>query len=138
KQGKAEVSPSDWPEARELQRDRLVDYFDTQLTQHFKAEEEVLFPLADQYLSQEEPLTPLLRKQHSQIRSLVSELRTAAGVQLENLLLRLAHVLEDHIRKEDRVFFQRLQKCVPEEVLAPCGQQLESYLQASEGTPADE
>ncbi|MEE8349430.1 MAG: hypothetical protein V3R94_07660, partial [Acidobacteriota bacterium] len=42
KQGKAEVSPSDWPEARELQRDRLVDYFDTQLTQHFKAEEEVL------------------------------------------------------------------------------------------------
>ena len=131
KKGRSVAPQSDWPEERELQRDRVVEYFDTQLVRHFQAEEEVLFPLAEQHLPEEEEVTSWLRKQHGQIRSLVSELRTAGGGQLENLLLRLANVLEEHIRKEERVFFQRLQKGVPEEVLEACGRQIESYLQAS-------
>ena len=114
-----------------MQRDRLVEYFDTQLTYHFQAEEDYLYPLADHHLSPEEEITSLLRKQHGQIRSLVSELRTARGVQLENLLLRLAHVLEEHIRKEERVLFQRIQKSVPEEMLEQCGKQMESFFQSS-------
>jgi iron-sulfur cluster repair protein YtfE (RIC family) len=136
--GKSAAPQSDWPEDRELQRDRVLEFFDTQLTYNFQAEEEVLFPLADQNLPQEEEITSLLRKQHGQIRSLIAELRTASGVQLENLLLRLAHVLEAHIRKEERVFFQRIQEGVPEEVLEQCGKQLESYFQASERTQSDE
>jgi iron-sulfur cluster repair protein YtfE (RIC family) len=136
--GKSVAPQSDWPEERELQRDRVVDYFDTQLNDHFQAEEEFLFPLADQHLPQEEELTSLLRKQHGQIRSLIAELRTASGVQVENLLLRLAHVLEGHIRKEERVFFQRIQEGVPEEVLEQCGKQVESYLHVSKRTQSDE
>ena len=136
--GKSVAPHSDWPQDRELQRDRVVEYFDTQLIYHFQAEEDFLFPLADQHLPQEGEITSLLRKQHGQIRNLVSELRTASGIQLENLLLRLAHVLEGHIRKEERVFFQRIQEGVPEEVLEQCGKQIESYFQASERTQSDE
>ena len=132
RKGKSVVPQSDWPEKRELQRDRVVEYFDAQLALHFQAEEEFVFPLADQYLPEEEEVTSLLRKQHSQIRSLVSELRTAGGVQLDNLLLRLAHVLEVHIRKEERVFFQRIQDGVPPEQLEQCGQEIENHLQASD------
>jgi iron-sulfur cluster repair protein YtfE (RIC family) len=138
KKGKSVAPQSDWPEERESQRDRVVDYFDTQLAQHFQAEEEVLFPLADQYLPEEEKVTSLLRKQHGQIRSLVSELRAAGGVQLENLLLRLVNVLEEHIRKEERVFFQHIQKGVPEEVLERCGEKIETSLQASGKTQTKE
>ncbi len=138
RKGKSVAPQSDWPEDRGLQRDRLVEYFDAQLTYHFQAEEDFLFPLADHHLPEEEEITSLLRKQHGQIRSLVSELRTARGVQLENILLRLAHVLEEHIRKEERVFFQRIQEGVPEEALEQCGQQIESYFQASERTQSDE
>jgi iron-sulfur cluster repair protein YtfE (RIC family) len=130
--GKSVAPQSVWPENRELQRDQVVEYFDAHLSLHFQAEEEFVFPLADRYLPGEEEVTSLLRKQHSQIRSLVSELRTAGGVQLENLLLRLAHVLEAHIRKEERVFFQRIQEGVPPEQLEQCGREIEGHLQASD------
>ena len=136
--GQSGAPQSDWSEEPELQRDCVVEYFDAQLIYHFQAEEDFLFPLADQHLPQEEEITSILRKQHGQIRSLVSELRTASGVQLENLLLRLAHVLEGHIRKEERVFFQRIQEGVPEKGLEQCGKQIESYFQALERTHLDE
>lgn len=132
RQGKLGESRSHWEGDRELQRDQILDYFDTQLRYHFEAEEEVLFPLAEQHLPQKEQITSLLRKQHHQVRNLVSELRTVKGVQLENLLLRMAHVLEEHIRKEERVFFKQIEERIPKESLARCGEQIESYLQASE------
>jgi len=138
RKGKSVAPQSDWPEDRGLQRDRLVEYFDTRLTYHFQAEEDFLYPLADHHLPPEEEITSLLRKQHGQIRSLVLELRMARGVQLENLLLRLAHVLEEHIRKEERVLFQRVQKRVPEEVLEQCGKQIKSFFQSSKMTRSEE
>ena len=68
RKGKSVAFRSDWPEDRGLQRDRLVEYFDTRLTYHFQAEEDFLFPLADHHLPPEEAITVLLRKQHGQIR----------------------------------------------------------------------
>ena len=122
---------STWPEERDLQRDRTVAFFDVFWGFHMEAEERFLFPLAETHFTPPNGLLSLLRKQHQQLRSLVEQLREAHGVQLENLLLRFAHVLELHIRKEERVFFQRLQREVLEKELLQCGNQMESYFTAS-------
>ncbi|MDA2924648.1 hemerythrin domain-containing protein, partial [Acidobacteria bacterium AH-259-L09] len=117
KQGKSKAPQSSWPERRDLQRDRAVEFFDTELIFHLQAEEKFLFPLAEKYLPPENEIISLLRKHHAQLRNLIMQLRAAEGLQLENMLLRFAHVLEEHIRKEERIFFQQIQKEIPEDQL---------------------
>lgn len=137
KHGKAKAPASSWPEDRGEQRNRAVDFFDTELIFHLQAEERFVFPLAERYLPADLEILTLLRKQHTQLRELIQKLRGASGIQLENLLLRFGHVLEDHIRKEERIFFERIQRDVPEEELETCGRQIEQYYQSAHKSGSD-
>ena len=138
KMGKSKAPESSWPERRDLQRDRVVGFFDDILNYHLQAEEEWLFPLSEKYLPPENEVVSLLLKQHRQLRELIGQLREASGTQLENILLRFAHVLEGHVRKEESVFFQRIQRDVPEDELVECGKQIEKFFKASQRVGLDE
>lgn len=137
KKGHSRAPKSEWPEKRDLQRDRTVEFFDTEWTHHLQAEEQFLFPLAEKHLSTGSEILAVLRKQHGQLRDLVEKLRTARAGQLENLLLRFAHVLEENIRKEERIFFGRLQLDVPEDRLIECGKQIENFFKQVQKTGSD-
>ena len=134
-QGKAATADSDWPQNRDAQRDRTLQFFDREMEPHFRAEEQFLFPLAGRFAPAAANFVALLLKQHGQIRALAGQLRGAKEVQLANLLLRFAHVLEEHIRKEERSFFEHFQKEVPEDRLIESGRQIEEYLRETREVP---
>ncbi len=127
--GRSKSPRSGWPQDRRLQRDRTVEFFDTELIHHFRAEEQFLFPLAEPYLLPDNEMVGLLREQHFRLGGLVGQLRDIPGSEVEGLLLRFADLLEGHIRKEERLFFEEVQKKVPEEELLRCGQQIAEYFQ---------
>ncbi len=97
------------------------EFFDADLVPHFRAEEEVLFPL----------LRPLLGADDGSIDALLAEHRV-----LEALTARLdgtpdrmreyADLLERHIRAEERQLFERYQELVP----VPDRAEIESRLRA--------
>lgn len=114
-----------------MQRDRTVEFFHRVLSHHFQAEERFLFPAAQKYLLPENEIVTLLRQEHSQLCGLVDQLREMTGLQVRVLLLRFARLLEDHIRKEERVFFEEIQQKVPAPELVECGDKIEKYFEES-------
>ena len=129
KLGRSKSPRSGWPQDRCLQRDRTVEFFDTELIHHFRAEEQFLFPLAEPYLLPENEIVDLLRSQHFRLRGLVGQLREVLGSEVERLLLRFSDLLEVHIRKEERLFFEEVQRKIPEEELLQCGRRIVEHFQ---------
>lgn len=126
---KSKAPRSNWPDNRLEQRDRTVQFFDAELAHHFGAEERFLFPLAEIYLSPDSDIVDLLREQHLRLRRYVDQLRELSGSEVEGLLLRFADLLEDHIRKEERMLFEEVQEKIPAEKLDECGRRIEEYFQ---------
>lgn len=84
--------------AREFQ-----EFFAHNLLNHFRAEEEVLFPELSARVPESREMIELLLKEHEQFRSTVPELDSEAG--LAKLIFDLGDLLERHIRKEERELF---------------------------------
>lgn len=84
----------------------VLYFFDKDLVNHFKEEEELLFTL----LPSSDTLKNKAAKQHRSIFKLVENIRTnknqASG------LIQLADELEDHIRFEERELFNHIQQHV--------------------------
>ena len=131
KLGKSKSPRSRWPEDPSLQRDQTAEFFEAGLSHHFRAEERFLFPVAETYLLPENKVVDLLREQHDQLRGWVDQLREVSGSQVRPFLLQFAHLLEDHIRKEERVLFEEIQQQVPDEELVECGRKIEEYFAVS-------
>lgn len=125
--GKAKAPRSTWPEDRGLQRDRAVQFFELELSPHFQAEERYLFPLAEAHLPPD-TLVSTLREQHRELERLIDQLRTLPAGQVETTLLRFADLLEDHIRKEERLLFEAVQERIPVHELSACGEKIEAHL----------
>lgn len=77
-------------------------FWKVELCQHFKKEEEVLIP----YLGKKMTLKERLLEEHALVRQLVDEVASAPT---PILLLKLAEVVHDHIRFEERVLFKHLE-----------------------------
>jgi iron-sulfur cluster repair protein YtfE (RIC family) len=81
----------------------VLEFYRDNLVAHFKAEEEVLFPLMrDQVAGCGDMLDQLVRD-HEQLRRAMPQLETGAG--LAKLIFDLGDLLERHIRKEERELF---------------------------------
>lgn len=78
-------------------------FYSSNLIAHFRAEEEVLFPLMRSLVSESQLIIEQLIKDHEQIRSAVSQLEAAAG--LGKVIFDLGDLLERHIRREERELF---------------------------------
>jgi iron-sulfur cluster repair protein YtfE (RIC family) len=81
----------------------VLGFFRNNLVAHFRAEEEILFPFMCANMAGSEAMIDELVRQHEEIRHAADEI--AAGGGLAKLIFDLGHLLERHIRKEERELF---------------------------------
>jgi hemerythrin-like domain-containing protein len=87
---------------RERAKEFLV-FYTNNLIPHFRAEEEVLFPLVRSAVPGSEEMIGELERHHTEIRKAIPQLE--AGANLGKLIFDLGDLLERHIRKEERELF---------------------------------
>jgi len=105
--------PADNPQE---QAEDAIRFFHDNLITHFRAEEEVLFPVIRAYVPHAAAMLDTLTSEHSEIRAQVAIL-THAGPDAATLQTRLkafADLLERHIRCEERELFPLYETYVPE------------------------
>jgi iron-sulfur cluster repair protein YtfE (RIC family) len=96
-----------------------VDAFFTETVEHFRREEEILFPLYVRYAGSTPVLERILRE-HMELHGLVRALRVeaAAGDIPPEALRTLGELLQDHVRVEERELFEEIERIVPAAELA--------------------
>ncbi len=113
----------DMPHAPHEKRTYAINFFKTHLLKHFKEEEEILFPAAKGRSARLEVLTGELIFQH---QNLSANFRL---IELENenyihVMDETGYLLEQHIRLEEREYFELLQEELSEEELDILGNKL--------------
>lgn len=105
--------------------DYIQSFYQEQLGMHFQFEEEALFPLVRGRDSVIDRLLIELAEEHASIIAHMHALEQDRDC--EQKLDRLGYMLEAHIRKEERQFFERLQAVLGEEGLMTLKPHIESY-----------
>lgn len=105
------------PRAPHEKRAYAVSFFKNELTKHFKAEEEILFVMANGRNNRLDTLTAELIFQH---QTLAANFKL---IELENenyirIMDETGYLLEQHIRLEEREYFPLVQEELSEEELA--------------------
>jgi hemerythrin-like domain-containing protein len=85
-------------------------FFAQNLTSHFKAEEEALFPLMRSTMPDSHPLIDDLLRDHERLRAAAADL--SGGKELAKILFDVGDLLERHIRREERELFPLFEKHV--------------------------
>lgn len=89
--------------------------FFTDTVEHFRREEEVVFPLYAAHAGRDDPLLARILREHMELHGLARTLRAevaAADVTPETLRV-LGDLLHDHVRAEERELFEAIQQVVP-------------------------
>jgi iron-sulfur cluster repair protein YtfE (RIC family) len=81
----------------------FLSFYASNLAPHFRAEEEVLFPLLRSAVPGSGEMIDELVRNHAQIRAAIPQLEGGTG--LAKLIFDLGDLLERHIRKEERELF---------------------------------
>ncbi len=102
KQALGQLKPMGAAGLRERAKE-FVDFYRINLIAHFRAEEEILFPLMRAAVPNSAALLDELLGQHEQLRQAVPQLEAGNG--LAKLIFDLGDLLERHIRKEEREIF---------------------------------
>jgi iron-sulfur cluster repair protein YtfE (RIC family) len=84
--------------------EQVVYFFATELTPHFRVEEEVLFPAMSGLDNTTELLTELV-SEHRALEGIARRLAVSDPKQTGAALADFAKLLEEHIRKEERQLF---------------------------------
>jgi iron-sulfur cluster repair protein YtfE (RIC family) len=113
-------------EGLRLRAQEFRDFFDKQLTPHFRAEEEVLFPYMREALPQSAELLRDLVRDHDAFRQAVGRLTAATG--LSKLIFDLGDLLERHIRREERELFPLFEKHIESSQAELIGQEIAKRL----------
>jgi len=85
------------------------------LVKHFQDEEEILFPAVKNKNDELDRKIAEIISEHRKMESLIKVLEKTD--QLENVLEELGHLLEKHIRKEERELFMDIEKVLSENEL---------------------
>jgi iron-sulfur cluster repair protein YtfE (RIC family) len=106
----------------------VLAFNDSNLIAHFRAEEEVLFPVLRSAVPQSASMIEQLVRDHEQIRQAMAQLKSAAG--LAKLIFDLGDLLERHIRKEERELFPLFEQQVNARQAELIGEELKKSLGA--------
>jgi|SRR5665647_454320 len=100
---------------------KYVQYFrEHHLDAHFREEEKILFsPLKDEWVKK-------AIEDHKQIKNLLNELPGSTEDNTEKRLMRLANLVDDHVRYEERKLFPHLEKTLSKEQLEKIGKRLDA------------
>jgi hemerythrin-like domain-containing protein len=130
KQSLGQIKPMGADGLRARAQEFLKFYRDN-LAAHFKAEEEILFPLMrDQVVGCGDMLDQLARE-HEHLRRAMPQLE--AGTGLAKLIFDLGDLLERHIRKEERKLFPLFEAHVDTAQADEVGAKLKELLGAGKG-----
>ena len=100
--------------------EKVIQFFESDLKTHFKAEEEIVFP-AMNGIEDSRAMIAQLVDEHRKLEKLVQRLKKARELRLAPLLREFADLLEAHIRTEERVLFPRYEKGVSSELAKQVG-----------------
>jgi iron-sulfur cluster repair protein YtfE (RIC family) len=92
-----------------------VQFFESDLALHFKAEEESLFPAMRDWPDASRLISELLNE-HRELERSIEQLRGSRDASLAERLNEFADLLEAHIRKEERILFPLYEQQVPSEI----------------------
>ena len=106
----------------------FLEFYRDNLAAHFRAEEEVLFPLMRDQVAGCGAMLDRLLQDHEQMRGAVRQLETGAG--LAKLIFDLGDLLERHIRKEERELFPLFEAHVDKAQAEAMGLKLKRLLNA--------
>ncbi|WP_161889151.1 hemerythrin domain-containing protein [Pontibacter russatus] len=98
-------------------RDHILGLLQRHLKPHFKLEEETVFALSASLSEDLRRQTEELQAEHRQLEALILALPRIAEDLLPDKLHEAGKLLEQHIRKEERVFFEQVQGDMTEQEL---------------------
>ncbi len=127
KQALGQIKPMGAAGLRERAKE-LLDFCARNLVAHFRAEEEVLFPLLRSKVAGCEAMIDELVRDHEQIRQAMAQLE--AGTGLAKLIFDLGDLLERHIRKEERELFPLFEQQAGKIGAETVGAQIKKILEA--------
>ena len=104
-------------------RTEVRQHFDQEISIHFAAEEQLVFPAAREF-GELTPLVEELIAEHELLRNSFSKVSTLSASELSAM----AQKLSSHIRKEERQLFESMQKVMGTDALAALGARLEQAL----------
>jgi hemerythrin-like domain-containing protein len=107
----------------------IAQHFRAEIRVHFVAEEKFVFPSARRF-SELSPLIDELLNDHAWLRTRFAKAESGGLSSAETN--EFAQRLSEHIRKEERQLFERLQQLMSAEELAEMGQKLERALAEAE------
>jgi hemerythrin-like domain-containing protein len=109
-----------------LRAQEFRDFFEQQLTRHFRVEEEVLFPFMRAAVPQSAPLLDDLVRDHEAFRQAAQKL--AAATAPSKLIFDVGDLLERHIRKEERELFPLFESCIGDDQAQALGDEIRRML----------
>src|SRR5262247_743560 len=125
KQALGQIKPMGAEGLRERAKEFLT-FYASNLLPHFRAEEDVLFPLLRSVVPESGEMIDELMQNHVQIRGAIPQLEVGTG--LAKLIFDLGDLLERHIRKEERELFPLFEQRIDEATAESVGAQLEVNL----------
>jgi hemerythrin-like domain-containing protein len=114
------------PTTAAAKRDYIQVLLQKHLKPHFTLEEATVFPLAATFSETLRRQTEQLQADHRQLETLIQALPQATDATLPDKLHEVGQLLEQHIRQEERVFFEQMQRELPAHAL----QQLQAQVAA--------
>lgn len=110
------------PETRKKLAERIRERFDLELSNHFRVEEEILFPAVIEHLGPS-ALIDRLVAEHREMEQMVLALQDdPAGPRIEEFL----GVLRRHIRCEETELFEYVQTALPRDVIEQLGREIDN------------
>ncbi len=125
--GRAKAPRSDWSTDRRQQVSRVIEFFNTDLRQHFEAEEEHVFPAAVEHVREGADLARQLVEEHDDMRARIRGLEKDPTTRLEERLSSFGDCLKKHIRKEEGILFERIQEEMDPADLEAIGVRLRTF-----------
>jgi hemerythrin-like domain-containing protein len=105
----------------------VIDFHANHLSRHFAAEEEKVFPLAEENIPDALPVVRELREHHAGFRSTISGMKDRIPEVTREELIALGKDLEAHIRLEDRTLFPLMEKHLEPRLLEQLEKDVEDY-----------
>ncbi|GAA4432097.1 hypothetical protein GCM10023188_20270 [Pontibacter saemangeumensis] len=105
------------PTTAAAKRDYILDLLQRHLRLHFTLEEATVFALAAAFSEDLRRQTEELQAEHRQLEALILALPQITEDLLPDKLHEVGKLLERHIRKEERVFFEQVQGDMTEQEL---------------------
>ncbi|MBF2054743.1 MAG: hemerythrin domain-containing protein [Candidatus Sericytochromatia bacterium] len=128
KHGRSSNPRYPWPADPREQVERVQQSWAQELRWHFEAEERFFFgPLLPTLPAPLQAMTRQLLAEHRAIETRIQAFDDLSDADLPDALSSLGHLLETHVRCEEREYFEQLQQAVPAEQLAKAGAALEAF-----------